>query len=492
MIKRLLGFAALIAISASAGGQTPVEAVQHRVGTAVLQGTTSGVLQNVTNVRMYGAAGNGTTDDTAAIQKAITASQAGSRIYFPAGTYLISSSLTVNQDEVLYGDGYSSILLGTFGSAGTDMIIFGTSGTIRSRAGVESLSLQFSSTNCRNVISVVANTQQFVCDFVDIRSQNTANFQASGAGISLAGNGLSSGPNDWPLFKHCYIAHTTKGIVISGVNVINARITQCTFTSISGAGVYWTLGGQSQIDNNTFQNCNLTAVSAALYLNGTTLASSVVNNVEIGPGNSFQNNGTAGAGTADCAISFCYGINIIANQFESTETTGAYVAVALASVYGNIIGNTWQAYNKGGSPGAVTCDSMSQVGYYNNPVVNGFEIQSGAGAGLFNRHIGTVSILNPAGSEIFRFDTGTNTAMIPSITLTTGGISYIKGGEQQLASGAATVSCPGVLTGDIVQVTSATCTGTPGATSINQGAGTFLVTSTDGSDAGYFYWRVIR
>ena len=47
----------------------------------------------VLNVKDYGAVGNGTTDDTAAVQNAITAaatSSPGSLVYFPAGSYLVS------------------------------------------------------------------------------------------------------------------------------------------------------------------------------------------------------------------------------------------------------------------------------------------------------------------------------------------------------------------------------------------------------------------
>jgi hypothetical protein len=48
----------------------------------------------VYNVKAYGATGNGSTDDTATITAAITAAAAvGGRVYFPPGTYLISSPL---------------------------------------------------------------------------------------------------------------------------------------------------------------------------------------------------------------------------------------------------------------------------------------------------------------------------------------------------------------------------------------------------------------
>jgi len=57
------------------------------------------------NVKSFGAAGDGETDDTAAIQAAIDAvPEAGGSVYFPAGTYL-SDGLTVRSGVCLVGDG---------------------------------------------------------------------------------------------------------------------------------------------------------------------------------------------------------------------------------------------------------------------------------------------------------------------------------------------------------------------------------------------------
>lgn len=66
------------------------------------------------NVKEYGAVGNGTTDDTAAIQAALdyantvagaSASTGGCTVYLPTGTYLISSALRVYAETTLRGDG---------------------------------------------------------------------------------------------------------------------------------------------------------------------------------------------------------------------------------------------------------------------------------------------------------------------------------------------------------------------------------------------------
>lgn len=60
------------------------------------------------NVKSYGATGNGTTDDTTAIQTAISAS-GGRALYFPPGVY-IAGSLNLVSNITLFGDGVGSVL----------------------------------------------------------------------------------------------------------------------------------------------------------------------------------------------------------------------------------------------------------------------------------------------------------------------------------------------------------------------------------------------
>jgi len=56
------------------------------------------------DVRAYGAAGDGVTDDTTAIQNAITeATTNGGIVFFPPGTYLYSSNITVSSHVILLG-----------------------------------------------------------------------------------------------------------------------------------------------------------------------------------------------------------------------------------------------------------------------------------------------------------------------------------------------------------------------------------------------------
>jgi len=60
----------------------------------------------VYNAKAYGATGNGTTDDTAAILATISAAGVGGVILFPPGSYSVSSQIQITaNNQVVYGYG---------------------------------------------------------------------------------------------------------------------------------------------------------------------------------------------------------------------------------------------------------------------------------------------------------------------------------------------------------------------------------------------------
>lgn len=75
---------------------------------------------DVVNVKDFGATGNGTTDDTGAIQAALNfAMPTGKEVFVPSGTYLITSSLVIGHASTQYlvrirGQGYSSKFTANF------------------------------------------------------------------------------------------------------------------------------------------------------------------------------------------------------------------------------------------------------------------------------------------------------------------------------------------------------------------------------------------
>lgn len=73
------------------------------------------------SVKKFGAVGDGTTDDTAAIQAALTA---GGTVYFPAGTYLVTDTLSITSAGVtLVGESRESTTINLdIGDTGSDGI----------------------------------------------------------------------------------------------------------------------------------------------------------------------------------------------------------------------------------------------------------------------------------------------------------------------------------------------------------------------------------
>lgn len=106
------------------------------------------------NVRDYGAVGDGVTDDTTAIGAAFAAGIALGyrRIYFPAGTYLISTAISISGDWMMLGDGPSiSVIL--VSHAGNAVTFTGVT-TIRDNDKLEIVHLGFKTTNASANIAI--------------------------------------------------------------------------------------------------------------------------------------------------------------------------------------------------------------------------------------------------------------------------------------------------------------------------------------------------
>jgi hypothetical protein len=155
--------AALAASYAAATGSNLIGYLAS--GSSAVPTTVQTKLRESISVKDFGAKGDGTTDDTAAIQAAVTAS-AGKALYFPAGTYIVSDIITLVSNTVLYGDqGITTLKLKAKSYPAANVSIFVLTGI----SNVYLFGLIFNGNKgnvgtARNPINTVYNTTQVTFD----------------------------------------------------------------------------------------------------------------------------------------------------------------------------------------------------------------------------------------------------------------------------------------------------------------------------------------
>ncbi len=105
----------------------------------------------VWNVKAYGAVGDGTTDDTTAINNAIAALPTDGTVFFPSGTYGISGTLTLATSQHMAGPAVIKWVGAAPGSM-TDMLTVGNSLASSERQSVADLT--FDGNNLANLVGM--------------------------------------------------------------------------------------------------------------------------------------------------------------------------------------------------------------------------------------------------------------------------------------------------------------------------------------------------
>jgi len=98
-------------------------------GTGSVESTVQNKLREFVSVKDFGAVGDGVTDDTTAIRNAVDSGAA--ILYFPEGSYKITSAIVLTGDLTLFGFGGATIIP-SLGTAGGN-VFQSTSGTLKLR-----------------------------------------------------------------------------------------------------------------------------------------------------------------------------------------------------------------------------------------------------------------------------------------------------------------------------------------------------------------------
>lgn len=123
---RLAASTAGYLLMTNGAGADPSWAGFVQAGTGAVTRTWQGKARDVISVKDFGAVGDNSTDDTAAIVAALAAAiSLGACVYAPAGTYRVSSAITLASGAYIYGDGPT---LTTFRTASATANVFTVNG----------------------------------------------------------------------------------------------------------------------------------------------------------------------------------------------------------------------------------------------------------------------------------------------------------------------------------------------------------------------------
>jgi hypothetical protein len=314
-------------------------------------------LSEFVSVLDFGADNTGVADSTTAIQNAINTLRVGT-LYFPRGTYKISSTINVGTDGTateiqlvgessygpLAGYGYATVITAPTLASGLPMFVVG-----------------MPSTNAQNIAFV---GMKFINSG---QSENTC-IKLSNYIDAASMPGSPSGCN--VNIKGCGFFNSSYGIL--GVSFLS-QITECEFRNLSSGIVLWPYSQDVRIDNNHFYGTTSSSINFGIFsqtnfqsgnniitrnqfesqaansidINVNTLISSVIAYNVFGPSpvtntaNIYVSSG--GAGTTPYDIQ---NLMIIGNSFQGLPSQGnIYFQVAQDNVLPNyvnsqIVGNT--------------------------------------------------------------------------------------------------------------------------------------------------------
>jgi len=296
-------------------------------GTGAMLGISRDKPQEFVSVMVYGAKGDGVTADAPAIQKALDATL---NVYFPAGTYSVSGSLTLRQGHKLVGAGMMSVTLRQDSkvtpSAG---ILYANSGKANSKL----TGISVSDITLDGRVAVAGfDEHQHLASFngVDGLTIERVRFLGyRGDGLYL-GSGINGGEE----------RHNTNIIIreslFDGVNKDNRN----GISIIDGDGV--------SIEKNVFVNSTRKDMPGPIDVEPDAHIFHVVRNISIA-GNSFSNTGGTAGNICFYLISATFStppknFSVLNNKLSDSTSNGIFVAIN-STVYSDpmnlqIIGNT--------------------------------------------------------------------------------------------------------------------------------------------------------
>jgi len=308
------------------------------------------------SVKQFGAKGDGATDDTASIQAAIDSlSTAGGSVYFPAGTYVLTSAIQARNALKLFGEGNSATVLyqtntSAHGISGTDIISF----------SIEDLRISGPTTGT-GIGIMMERLNANATNYISIKNVYVRTFGKDGIYVS---NGIVS--------HFETVISETNGA--NGFNLVGLNGVIGTSTSLSNC--FANANGLSGYRIDTMGYLSLNACAA----DNNAISYEVLDSI----GLSFNGCGSEGALTAAWKISGGYGSTITSGWVYLNKGIGVHVT-------GSAIG--------------ITVIGISETSP--DPSATAFiKVDAGSKASLLNIHNDTPNVLAGGTTQIFNDVTG--------------------------------------------------------------------------------------
>jgi hypothetical protein len=372
----------------------------------------------------FGATGDGTTDDSTAIQNAINAA-ANKRLYFPPGTYncgTASFSITSPIEIMGIGGPVSCKLLRSSNAVSTSL--FYASGV----TGVIIRDICFNYTNVATVVNANhAAIQTYNCNNVLVENVWVTGLWYVGIEINLCTKVIVNKCSVRGVYNRAIYAYQgCKDIIFSNNQIDGAVVggstkttTYCIQINPAGTGTI----NNIVVSGNTIRNGTYHGISAAEYTYGLTICNNSISNIgsyygiliERANGTNGQQAAIIGNTISDCGsygvyLSESFYVSCMGNILSGNVSSGiGGNLIQNAVITGNVI------YGNGGDGITFTANCNRNIVTNNNCVINtGYGLKINGATNFYTRYDDNYFYANTAGSV---FDTGTGSSAGTNLTL---------------------------------------------------------------------------
>jgi hypothetical protein len=330
------------------------------IASAWLDDVNTATYKSFVNVKTYGALGDGVTDDTAAITAAIAAA-ANRTLYFPAGTYVVSSALSLANPITIEGEFHNSIIKTSHVSANIFTV---NSNYVRIRQIV----LDSSVVRVGGwFIDIPGGVEIFItdCDF----NAYLGGIRNNGTTVDITGCQFHNG-----------IATTSVGIRIDNGFDVSIRNVIMSLPAQGYAGIYVT-----QTADLSIEDCQILQCGQGLYLDpgaGQSITSVWCNNVffDTCARGMYAHANAAGSSILRCVFDQCW--------FASSSSGGALLAAPVGTINGMDF-NGCQFFLNTGNGITVNDSNVREVHIRNSDLCG----NTGSGA-AFAANVSDFSVIN--------------------------------------------------------------------------------------------------